>query len=147
MTQYRKGGPTGRVPAPRPDDDRGRGARRGRRAQLRVAETEKYAHVTYFFNGGREAEWNGEERRLIDSPLDIPTYDLKPGTSADAADDAFCERLAGADTLPPRDPQLREPGHGGPYRGRSPPTTRPSRRSTRALPAWSPGSRRRGGAS
>ena len=36
--------------------------------QLHVAETEKYAHVTYFFNGGREEEWEGEERRLADSP-------------------------------------------------------------------------------
>ena len=41
--------------------------RRGER-QLHVAETEKYAHVTYFFNGGREDEWEGEERGLVDSP-------------------------------------------------------------------------------
>ncbi len=60
-------------------------------AQLHVAETEKYAHVTYFFNGGREAEWEGEERRLVDSPRDVPTYDHKPEMSANAAADAFCE--------------------------------------------------------
>lgn len=58
--------------------------------QLHVAETEKYAHVTYFFNGGREETWNGEERRLVDSPRDVPTYDHKPEMSAEAAADAFC---------------------------------------------------------
>ncbi len=57
--------------------------------QLHVAETEKYAHVTYFFNGGREAEWEGEERRLVDSPRDVPTYDFKPEMSAAAAAAAF----------------------------------------------------------
>lgn len=50
--------------------------------QLRVAETEKYAHVTYFFNGGVENPFSGEDRRLIPSPRDIPTYDLKPEMSA-----------------------------------------------------------------
>jgi 2,3-bisphosphoglycerate-independent phosphoglycerate mutase len=60
--------------------------------QLHVAETEKYAHVTYFFNGGREREWEGEERCLVDSPRDVPTYDHKPEMSARAAADAFVER-------------------------------------------------------
>jgi 2,3-bisphosphoglycerate-independent phosphoglycerate mutase len=60
--------------------------------QLHVAETEKYAHVTYFFNGGREEEWEGEERCLVDSPRDVPTYDHKPQMSARAAADAFAER-------------------------------------------------------
>jgi 2,3-bisphosphoglycerate-independent phosphoglycerate mutase len=50
--------------------------------QLHVAETEKYAHVTYFFNGGREPEWTGETRILIPSPRDVPSYDLKPEMSA-----------------------------------------------------------------
>ena len=59
--------------------------------QLHVAETEKYAHVTYFFNGGREAEWEGEERRLVDSPRDVATYDLRPEMSARGAADAFVE--------------------------------------------------------
>ena len=63
--------------------------------QLHVAETEKYAHVTYFFNGGREAEWEGEERALVDSPRDVPTYDHKPEMSADAAADAFCDAWGG----------------------------------------------------
>jgi 2,3-bisphosphoglycerate-independent phosphoglycerate mutase len=66
-------------------------AARGER-QLHVAETEKYAHVTYFFNGGREEEWEGEERRLVGSPRDVPTYDLKPEMSARAAADAFREQ-------------------------------------------------------
>jgi 2,3-bisphosphoglycerate-independent phosphoglycerate mutase len=60
--------------------------------QLHVAETEKYAHVTYFFNGGREVEWEGEERCLVPSVRDVPTYDHKPEMSARAAADAFCER-------------------------------------------------------
>jgi 2,3-bisphosphoglycerate-independent phosphoglycerate mutase len=53
--------------------------------QLHVAETEKYAHVTYFFNGGREDPWSGEERHLVDSPRDVPTYDKQPQMSAAAA--------------------------------------------------------------
>jgi 2,3-bisphosphoglycerate-independent phosphoglycerate mutase len=67
------------------------------RHQLHVAETEKYAHVTYFFNGGREAEWEGEERCLVDSPRDVPTYDHKPEMSARAAAAAFCERWSGCE--------------------------------------------------
>jgi 2,3-bisphosphoglycerate-independent phosphoglycerate mutase len=50
--------------------------------QLHVAETEKYAHVTYFFNGGREDEWEGETRILVPSPQDVATYDQKPEMSA-----------------------------------------------------------------
>jgi 2,3-bisphosphoglycerate-independent phosphoglycerate mutase len=50
--------------------------------QLHVAETEKYAHVTYFFNGGEEKEWEGERRILVPSPRDVPSYDLKPEMSA-----------------------------------------------------------------
>jgi 2,3-bisphosphoglycerate-independent phosphoglycerate mutase len=59
--------------------------------QLHVAETEKYAHVTYFFNGGEEHEYPGEERRLVDSPRDVPTYDKKPEMSAREASEAFVE--------------------------------------------------------
>ena len=65
--------------------------------QLHVAETEKYAHVTSFFNGGREREWEGEERRLADSPRDVATYDEKPEMSAAAAADAFCSEWEGGD--------------------------------------------------
>ncbi len=50
--------------------------------QLRIAETEKYAHVTYFFSGGREERFPKEERILIPSPREVPTYDLKPEMSA-----------------------------------------------------------------
>jgi 2,3-bisphosphoglycerate-independent phosphoglycerate mutase len=50
--------------------------------QLHAAETEKYAHVTYFFNGGREQEWGGETRILVPSPRDVGTYDQKPEMSA-----------------------------------------------------------------
>jgi 2,3-bisphosphoglycerate-independent phosphoglycerate mutase len=60
-------------------------------AQLHVAETEKYAHVTYFFNGGEEHPYEGEERYLVDSVRDVPTYDHKPEMSAEAAADAFVE--------------------------------------------------------
>jgi 2,3-bisphosphoglycerate-independent phosphoglycerate mutase len=59
--------------------------------QLHVAETEKYAHVTYFFNGGEEAPHEGELRRLAPSPRDVPTYDLAPEMSARKVADLFLE--------------------------------------------------------
>jgi 2,3-bisphosphoglycerate-independent phosphoglycerate mutase len=61
--------------------------------QLRIAETEKYAHVTYFFNGGEEKSFSGEDRCLIPSPKDIPTYDLKPEMSAYLVTDEILKRL------------------------------------------------------
>jgi 2,3-bisphosphoglycerate-independent phosphoglycerate mutase len=61
--------------------------------QLHVAETEKYAHVTYFFNGGREEEWGGETRVLVPSPRDVPSYDHKPEMSAAEVTDRFVEEL------------------------------------------------------
>jgi 2,3-bisphosphoglycerate-independent phosphoglycerate mutase len=57
--------------------------------QLHVAETEKYPHVTYFFNGGEEQPLPGERRELVPSPRDVPTYDHKPEMSARAAAAAF----------------------------------------------------------
>jgi 2,3-bisphosphoglycerate-independent phosphoglycerate mutase len=54
-----------------------------------VAETEKYPHVTYFFNGGEEAQLRGERRELVPSPRDVPTYDHKPQMSAREAAAAF----------------------------------------------------------
>jgi 2,3-bisphosphoglycerate-independent phosphoglycerate mutase len=63
-------------------------AARGDR-QLHVAETEKYPHVTYFFNGGEESEYPGERRELVPSPRDVPTYDHKPEMSAPEAAAAF----------------------------------------------------------
>lgn len=61
--------------------------------QLHVAETEKYPHVTYFLNGGREAEHRGEDRVLIPSPRDVATYDEKPEMSAEAVAGAVVEAL------------------------------------------------------
>jgi 2,3-bisphosphoglycerate-independent phosphoglycerate mutase len=61
--------------------------------QLHVAETEKYAHVTYFFNGGREEEWTGETRILVPSPRDVPSYDHKPEMSADEVAQRFVDEL------------------------------------------------------
>jgi 2,3-bisphosphoglycerate-independent phosphoglycerate mutase len=66
-------------------------AKRGDR-QLHVAETEKYAHVTYFFNGGEEDPYPGEERLLVPSPRDVPTYDRKPEMSARDAAREFSAR-------------------------------------------------------
>ncbi|MGA2164050.1 MAG: 2,3-bisphosphoglycerate-independent phosphoglycerate mutase [Solirubrobacteraceae bacterium] len=60
-----------------------------RASQLHVAETEKYAHVTYFFNGGDEAPYDGERRELAPSVRDVPTYDLSPEMSARAVTDRF----------------------------------------------------------
>jgi 2,3-bisphosphoglycerate-independent phosphoglycerate mutase len=59
-----------------------------------VAETEKYAHVTYFFNGGVEREWTGETRILVPSPRDVASYDLKPEMSAAEVADRFCAEVA-----------------------------------------------------
>ena len=61
--------------------------------QLHVAETEKYAHVTYFFNGGNEREWEGETRILVPSPRDVPTYDHKPEMSAHGVAERFCDEI------------------------------------------------------
>jgi 2,3-bisphosphoglycerate-independent phosphoglycerate mutase len=72
------------VTLPRVIADRGAG-------QLHVAETEKYAHVTYFFSCGEEEPFDGERRELVDSPRDVPTYDHKPEMSAPEAARAFVE--------------------------------------------------------
>jgi 2,3-bisphosphoglycerate-independent phosphoglycerate mutase len=61
--------------------------------QLHVAETEKYAHVTYFLNGGREQEWAGETRILVPSPRDVATYDQKPEMSAAEVAGRFAAEL------------------------------------------------------
>jgi 2,3-bisphosphoglycerate-independent phosphoglycerate mutase len=62
--------------------------------QLHAAETEKYAHVTYFFNGGEETAWGGETRILVPSPRDVASYDLEPEMSAAAVADEVVEALA-----------------------------------------------------
>ncbi|MDQ6751025.1 MAG: 2,3-bisphosphoglycerate-independent phosphoglycerate mutase [Actinomycetota bacterium] len=61
-------------------------------SQLHVAETEKYAHVTYFFNGGREEPFAGEQHELIPSPRDVPTYDQQPEMSAGGVAESFVHR-------------------------------------------------------
>ncbi len=65
--------------------------------QLRLAETEKYAHVTYFFNGGREDQFEGEERILIPSDRSVPTYDLAPAMRAREITDAAVNAIAGTE--------------------------------------------------
>ncbi len=90
MTEYEEGWPYPvAFPPERPETTiaaviAGRGER-----QLHVAETEKYPHVTYFFNGGEETAYEGEERELVPSPRDVPTYDHKPAMSAPEAAEAF----------------------------------------------------------
>jgi len=64
-------------------------------SQLRIAETEKYAHVTFFFNGGEETPFKYEDRILVPSPTDIPTYNLKPEMSAPTVTDKMVEAITG----------------------------------------------------
>jgi 2,3-bisphosphoglycerate-independent phosphoglycerate mutase len=64
-------------------------------SQLRCAETEKYAHVTFFFNGGRELVFKGEDRILVPSPRDVKTYDLKPEMSAREVTDKLVGAIEG----------------------------------------------------
>ena len=61
--------------------------------QIRIAETEKYAHVTFFFNGGVELPFKGEDRILIPSPKEFPTYDLIPEMSARKVAEAACKEI------------------------------------------------------
>ena len=82
--------------------------------QFHVAETEKYAHVTYFFNGGVEPPYPGEDRLLIPS-LKVATYDLAPEMRAEAITDALVTAI-GSGQLRLHRGELRQPGHGRPYR-------------------------------
>jgi 2,3-bisphosphoglycerate-independent phosphoglycerate mutase len=66
---------------------------RAKLTQFRCAETEKYAHVTYFFNGGREAPFDGEDRKMIPSPKEVATYDKKPEMAARGVADATVEAI------------------------------------------------------
>ena len=61
--------------------------------QLRIAETEKYAHVTFFFNGGREEPYKNEDRILVPSPKEVPTYDLKPEMSCYTVPEKLTEAI------------------------------------------------------
>jgi 2,3-bisphosphoglycerate-independent phosphoglycerate mutase len=76
--------------------------------QLRIAETEKYAHVTYFLNGGREVEFPGEIRKIVESP-DVPTYDLQPEMSAPELTDAAIEIIEGGARSAPETASGDEP--------------------------------------
>ena len=67
--------------------------------QLRIAETEKYPHVTYFFNGGVEQQFEGEDRVIVPSPKDVATYDLKPEMSAQEVTKQVTERLGQYDLI------------------------------------------------
>ncbi|MFT4177128.1 MAG: 2,3-bisphosphoglycerate-independent phosphoglycerate mutase [Luteolibacter sp.] len=69
------------------------------KTQMRIAETEKYPHVTYFFNGGVEPPYAGEDRFIIPSPKDVPTYDFKPEMSAPQVTDTVVEKLKNYDLL------------------------------------------------
>jgi 2,3-bisphosphoglycerate-independent phosphoglycerate mutase len=90
LTSYEEGWPYPVVFSPeRPATTLAAVLARAGAAQLHVAETEKYPHVTYFFNGGEEAPQRGERRELVASPRDVPTYDHKPQMSAREAARAF----------------------------------------------------------
>ena len=93
MTRYEDDFPHPVLFPPRPvDNTLGEVLARAGRAQLRMAETEKYAHVTYFFNGGVEEPFTGEDRRLVPSP-DVATYDLMPEMSAPELTEALLGHL------------------------------------------------------
>jgi 2,3-bisphosphoglycerate-independent phosphoglycerate mutase len=95
LTEYEEGWPYPVVFSPRrPATTLGLVLSRAGASQLHVAETEKYPHVTYFFNGGEEARLQGERRELVDSPRDVPTYDHKPQMSAREAASAFVKALS-----------------------------------------------------
>jgi 2,3-bisphosphoglycerate-independent phosphoglycerate mutase len=79
-------------PAREPGDTLGNAISEASKTQLRLAETEKYAHVTYFLNGGREVEFEGEIREIIESP-DVPTYDERPEMSAPEVTDAAIDLI------------------------------------------------------
>ena len=102
---------------------RGAGGARGRwrrcsprtdARQLHAAETEKYAHVTYFFNGGREEEWPGETRILVPVPARRPDLRQEAGDVGRRGRRPL--RRGDPERLPLRDRQLRQPGHGRPHR-------------------------------
>jgi 2,3-bisphosphoglycerate-independent phosphoglycerate mutase len=90
LTEYEEGWPYPVAFAPqRPEVTLSEVIARSGARQLHVAETEKYPHVTYFFNGGEETPCEGERRELVPSPRDVPTYDHKPQMSAHEAATAF----------------------------------------------------------
>jgi len=98
MTAYWDGQPGAiAFPEDRPGNVLADALERADIAQLHVAETEKYPHVTYFFNGGREAEHVGEARALIPSPRDVETYDMRPEMSAAGVAEAAIDGIRSGD--------------------------------------------------
>lgn len=93
MTLYDESAPLPCLfPPEKPENTLGEIVSRQGLKQFRIAETEKYAHVTFFFNGGRETAFAGEDRLLIPSPKDVATYDEKPEMSAPEVAAAVVER-------------------------------------------------------
>ena len=94
MTQYDDTIPHTNIAYPenRPTNTLGEILEKNHLRQLRIAETEKYAHVTFFFNGGREVMFEGEDRILVQSPK-VATYDLKPEMSAPEITENLIEKL------------------------------------------------------
>ncbi len=77
----------------------GEAAAQAGKTQMRIAETEKYPHVTYFFNGGVETPFEGEDRFIIPSPKDVPTYDFKSQMSAPEVTDTVVSKLKDYDLV------------------------------------------------
>ena len=93
MTEYEVGLPVQVAFGPEPVPSLAEAVSNAGWRQFHVAETEKYAHVTYFFNGGTEAAYPGEDRKLIPSPK-VATYDLQPAMSAAGVTDALVRAIA-----------------------------------------------------
>ena len=94
LTQYDAKYPSPHVFAPQTlDNILGAVASAAGKKQLRIAETEKYPHVTYFFNGGLEKSYPGEDRHIVPSPK-VATYDLQPEMSAREVTDSRARRIS-----------------------------------------------------
>ena len=116
MTKYEEDYPNPVLFGPRPQYDTfGEILSRAGLRQLRLAETEKYAHVTYFFNGGREDVFAGEDRELIPSDRSVPTYDLAPAMRAREITDAAVAAISSGNVRCDRD-ELCQRRHGRAHR-------------------------------
>jgi 2,3-bisphosphoglycerate-independent phosphoglycerate mutase len=98
MTEYDEYGLPVAYPAEQPANVLGRALADAGKTQLRISETEKYAHVTYFLNGGREEEFEGETREIVPSP-DVPTYDEEPEMSAHEVTERAVEAVGEHDVI------------------------------------------------
>jgi 2,3-bisphosphoglycerate-independent phosphoglycerate mutase len=95
MTAYEAGLPVEVVFGPEVVPSLAEAASKAGWTQFHVAETEKYAHVTYFFNGGREQPWPGEDRKLVPSIKTVATYDLQPTMAAEGVAEALIDAIKG----------------------------------------------------